>query len=60
MEEEGDKGILGRSIVKQNTKKLGKLLEVAQRKYESLLSTSLKSSKKAFLKGKIDVFRRMV
>lgn len=60
MEEEGESRIMGRTILKQNTKKLGKLLEIAQKKYESLLQTSLKSSKKAFFKGKIDVFKRML
>ena len=40
-------------------RKLAQLLEIAHKKYEKLLRVSLKASKKAYLKGKIDLLKRV-
>lgn len=56
---EDENTIQSKSIVKKNSKKLTKLLEIAQKKYETLLSLALKGSKKSYLKGKMEILKRV-
>lgn len=44
---------------KDQNEKLSELLEIAQKKYEMFLKTSLKSARKSYLRGKLEILKRI-
>lgn len=45
--------------LKENKEKLTELLAIAQKRYEKFLKGSLKSARKSYLKGKLDILKRL-